>query len=62
MDMWPTFRNAAEDLLERAEIVYNRFHTNKYLSEAVDQVRQAEHKQLLAKGDKNLTGSRYSWL
>jgi len=62
MDMWPAFRNAASDLLEQAEIVYDRFHISKYLSEAVDQVRRAEHKQLLTQGDQSLTGTRYSWL
>ena len=62
MDMWPAFRNAATDLLERAEVVYDRFHVSKYLCDAVDQVRRAEHKQLLAKGDQSLTGSRYSLL
>lgn len=62
MDMWPAFRNATESLLERAEVVYDRFHISKYLCEAVDQVRRAEHKQLLAKGDKSLTGVRYSLL
>ena len=62
MDMWPAFRNAASDLLEQAEVVYDRFHISKYLGEAVDQVRRAEHKQLLAQGDSSLTGTRYSWL
>jgi len=62
MDMWPAFRNAATDLLEEAEVVYDRFHISKYLGEAVDQVRRAEHKKLLFQGDQSLTGTRYSWL
>ena len=62
MDMWPAFRNAADALLEEAEIVYDRFHVSKYLGEAVDQVRRAEHKKLLSQGDKSLTGTRYSLL
>jgi transposase len=33
-----------------------------HLKEAVDQVRRAEHKQLMAAGDKRLKGSRQLWL
>ena len=62
MDTWPAFRNAATDLLEEAEIVYDRFHVAKYLGEAVDQVRRAEHKVLMAQGDESLVGARYSVL
>lgn len=62
MDMWPAFRNASSDLLENAEIVYDRFHISKYLGEAVDQVRRAEHKMLQGQGDQSLTGTRYCFL
>ncbi len=62
MDMWPAFRNATEDLLENADIVYDRYHISAYLGEAVDLVRRAEHKTLLAQGDSSLTGTRYSLL
>lgn len=62
LDMWPAFRNAAKALLPNAKIVYDRFHVSGYLGGAVDQVRRAEHKQLLKEGDNILTGSRYSVL
>ena len=62
MDMWPAFRNATEDLLPNASVVYDRFHISGYLGKAVDQVRRSEHKQLLRDGDGILTGSRYSLL
>lgn len=62
VDMWPAFRNAIEALLPNAVIVYDRFHVSGYLGGAVDQVRRAEHKQLLKDGDDILTGSRYSLL
>lgn len=62
VDMWPAFRNAVGDLLPNASIVYDRFHVSGYLGGAVDQVRRAEHKQLLKEGDDTLTGSRYSLL
>ena len=62
MDMWKPYRNAATGLLEEAEVVYDRFHISKYLGEAVDQVRRAEHKDLKSQGDDSLTGTRYSFL
>jgi len=62
MDMWPAFRNATEALLPNASVVYDRFHVSAYLGKAVDQVRRAEHKQLLGEGDDILAGSRYSLL
>jgi len=62
MDMWPAFRNAATDLLEEAEVVYDRYHVSQYLGDAVDQVRRAEHKDLMAQGDEILVGARYSVL
>ena len=62
VDMWPAFGNAIKALLPNASIVYDRFHVSGYLGGAVDQVRRAEHKQLLKEGDEILTGSRYSVL
>lgn len=62
VDMWPAFSNAIRDLLPNATIVFDRFHISGYLGGAVDQVRRAEHKELLKEGDDILTGSRYSVL
>lgn len=62
VDMWPAFGNAIKALLPNASIVYDRFHVSGYLGKAVDQVRRAEHKQLLKEGDDTLVGSRYSVL
>jgi transposase len=62
VDMWPAFGNAIRGLLPNASIVYDRFHVSGYLGGAVDQVRRAEHKQLLREGDDILTGARYSLL
>jgi transposase len=62
VDMWPAFSNAVRDLLPNATIVFDRFHISGYLGGAVDQVRRAEHKELLREGDDVLTGSRYSVL
>jgi len=43
-------------------IVYDKFHVAKHLNEAVDKVRREEHRRLLERGDKSLTGSKYLWL
>ncbi len=62
VDMWSAFGNAIGALLPKAAIVFDRFHVSGYLGGAVDQVRRAEHKQLLKEGDDILTGSRYGVL
>ena len=46
----------------RRKIVFDKFHIAKHLSEAVDQVRRRENKQLKARGDDRLAGTRYDWL
>ena len=62
MDMWVAYANSAEQHVPQADIVHDRFHIAKYLGEAVDQVRRAEHKTLKKEGDERLTGTRYLWL
>jgi len=64
MDMWDPYVNSTLKHLPEAEskIVFDKFHIAKHLSEAVDQVRRREHKQLKARGDDRLTGTRYDWL
>ena len=62
MDMWPAYMSAAGAMLVNADIVHDKFHVSKYLNDAVDQVRRAEHKRLRAQGDSPLTGTKYDWL
>jgi transposase len=62
MDMWPAYMSAAGTMLVNADIVHDKFHVSKYLNDAVDQVRRAEHKRLRAQGDSSLTGTKYDWL
>lgn len=62
MDMWPGYMSAARRMLVNADIVHDKFHIVKYLNEAVDQVRRAEHKRLRGQGDTRLTGTKYAWL
>ena len=51
----------ANILLAETTIVYDRLHIMKLATEAVDNVRRAEHKQLQAQGNDWLKCSRYLW-
>lgn len=64
MDMWDPYVHSTRRHLPEADskIVFDKFHIAKHLSEAVDQVRRREHKQLKAAGDDRLAGTRYDWL
>lgn len=64
LDMWESFLVVAQEKLPAAEIIHDKFHLIKYLSEAIDKVRRREvkeHQQLkharyaLLKNEKNLT-------
>lgn len=62
LDMWPAFIKAARTKAPQAALVHDRFHISRYLTEAVDRVRRAEHKALKKEGDDTLTGTRQLWL
>lgn len=64
MDMWDPYIQSTRKHLPEADrkIVFDKFHIAKHLSEAVDQVRRRENKQLKAAGDDRLQGTRYDWL
>jgi transposase len=62
MDMWPAYMSVVRRSLPQADIVHDRFHVAKYLNDAVDQVRRAEHRELSRAGDDTLKGSKYDWL
>lgn len=62
MDMWDAFITSAKESAPQADIVHDKFHIAKYLSEAVDKVRRVEHKTLMAEGDETLKGMKYAFL
>ena len=62
MGLSADYQGAAEAVLPKAEVVFDRFHINKLMGEAMDKVRREENKELLSKGDKRLVGTRYVWL
>jgi transposase len=61
MDMWEGFIRATRRVLPKADIVFDRFHIAKYLNDAVDKTRIAEHRKLLKSGDDSLKGSKQFW-
>jgi transposase len=46
----------------QADIVHDRYHISAEQNKAVDMVRRAENKKLMAEGDTTLKGTRYTWL
>jgi transposase len=64
MDMWDGYVKSTEAYVPGAEekIAFDRFHVARHLGEAVNAVRKAEHRDLIAKGDKRLLRTKYQWL
>lgn len=64
MDMWEPYIRATKAKVPGAaeKIVFDRFHVMGHMGKAVDRVRKAEHKELMAEGDETLKGSKYLWL
>jgi transposase len=64
MDMWEPFiaSTVAHVPDGESKIVFDRYHIMKHMTEAVDQVRKAEHRRLRAEGDETLKGTKYLWL
>jgi transposase len=62
VDRWEPFIQTIQKQVPEADIVHDKFHVSKYLGEAVDKVRRAEHKELMAQGDETLKGTRQLWL
>ncbi|MFN7869501.1 MAG: transposase, partial [Planctomyces sp.] len=58
MDMWQAYETSTVTNAPNALIVHDRFHISKYLYEAVDKVRRAEHRELRQTGDDRLKGMR----
>jgi transposase len=63
MDMWEPFVSSTWQNVPDAasKIVFDRFHIMKHMLEAVDGVRKAEHRRLLAQGDETLKRTKYLW-
>ena len=62
MDMWKPFRNSLKKNAPQAEIVYDKFHVIKHLSEALDHVRRLEYKRVAEEDKRFIKGQRYTLL
>ena len=62
MDMWRPFRNSLEHHAPQAEIVFDKFHVLKHLSDALDQVRRQEYWRVAKKDRRFIKGQRYTLL
>jgi transposase len=64
MDMWRPFIDSTLAHVPGAahKIAFDKFHVAKHLGDAVDKVRRAEHKALLAEGESVLIKNGYLWL
>jgi transposase len=64
MDLWqPYYHSTLRHVPGAAtKIVYDPFHLVKHMNDAVNKVRQQEHRCLQAAGDEILSGSRRWWL
>jgi len=62
MDMWKPFRKATAEHAPGAQIVYDKFHIMRHLSNALDQVRRSEYKRVSEKERRFIKGQRYTLL
>jgi transposase len=64
MDMWdPFIASTVRHVPDGAnKIVFDRFHIMMLMGKAVDNVRRGENRELRAREDTTLTGTRYFWL
>lgn len=64
MDMWDPYLNAVRGWVPEADrkVVFDKFHVMWHASFAVDRVRVREQKELRARGDRRLTGTKFWWL
>lgn len=64
MDMWKPYRASCREWIENADekTVLDRFHLEKLLNEAMDQVRKEEHREMKEAGVELLGGSKWLWL
>jgi transposase len=65
MDMWDPFIKAVKDNFTgwKDLIAFDRYHVAQHFNKAVDKVRAAEHRDLMATyGESVLTGTKFDWL
>lgn len=64
MDMWEPYRASCREWIPDADskTTLDRFHIQRHLNQAVDEVRRREHRALLEQGKEGLKHTRWDWL
>jgi len=62
MDMWQAFYNTVKLYAPQSDIVFDKFHILKHLSEAMDKVRRSEYQRVSGEERKFIKGQRYTLL
>jgi len=62
VDMSAPFGKAIRETMPNADVVYDKFHVEKHLNEAVDDTRKQEHARLAKKRDRRLAHTKHLWL
>jgi transposase len=61
-DLWAPFHNSVKIYLKQADLVFDKFHVFKYLSDAIDEVRRNEQREAEDEGKTLLKGCRWIML
>lgn len=61
MDMWPAFESSTVTHTDAA-ILYDRFHIQRQLGEAMDKVRKSEYRRVAVKDQRFIKGQKYNLL
>jgi transposase len=62
MDMWVAFQNSTNKNAPNADIIFDKFHILRHLSEAMDKVRREEYRRVSGKERSFIKGQRYTLL
>jgi len=64
VDMWDPYLASIRKHVPNAEekVVFDRYHLMTHMGKAVDEVRKAEHRELVQNDDERLKGTKYLWL
>lgn len=64
VDLWKAYTSSVLAHVPEAEdkLCLDRFHVAGYFGKALDKVRKAEHRELMAADDETLKGTKYDWL
>ena len=62
MDMWKPFFNSAKKNVPTVQVVYDKFHIMRHLSDALDKVRRSEYHRFAGKDRAFIKGQRYTLL